>query len=60
MLQQVVTFDEKFENLLILVISYKVIMGIKILLIRHYENLDFQILFYIFKNLTPSQNLAKK
>ncbi len=42
MLHCVVTFDEKCENLPTFVISYILIRGTKIVLSRHYENLDFQ------------------
>ncbi len=49
-----VTFDEKWENWPILVISYKLIWGTNIFLTR-YDNLHFQK-FFFFNFPTPPPN----
>ncbi len=48
MLHHTVTFDEKWENLPTLVISYKVTIGTNNFLTKYYENVTFQKIFVHF------------
>ncbi len=64
MLHRVILFNKKWQNLPTLVISYKVIRGTNIFLIRYDENLHFQSLkknyiTFIKINSVPGPNLAK-
>ncbi len=51
MLHCAITFDEKLQNLSTLVISYKLIRGIIIFLIKYYKNLDLPKRFGFTKNI---------